>query len=113
MLFRSQRSVQLKPGEEARLSLDTKAISVAEADTDQCVAWKNGLFQFEGASLENVMRQVARWYDVDVHYTGTIERHFSGMISRNAPLANVLHVLERAGKTSFTLEGRTVTVKPK
>ena len=109
----TQRSVQLKPGEEARLSLDTKAISVAEADTDQCVAWKNGLFQFEGASLENVMRQVARWYDVDVHYTGTIERHFSGMISRNAPLANVLHVLERAGKTSFTLEGRTVTVKPK
>ena len=109
----TQRSVQLKPGEEARLSLDTKAISVAEADTDQCVAWKNGLFQFEGATLENVMRQVARWYDVDVHYTGTIERHFSGMISRNAPLADVLHVLERAGKTSFTLEGRTVTVKPK
>ena len=109
----TQRSVQLKPGEEARLSLDTKAISVAVADTDQCVAWKNGLFQFEGATLEHVMRQVARWYDVDVHYTGTIDRHFSGMISRNAPLADVLHVLERAGKTSFTLEGRTVTVKPK
>jgi ferric-dicitrate binding protein FerR (iron transport regulator) len=103
----------LKPGEEARLSLDTKDLLVAEADTDQVVAWKNGLFQFEGATLKEVMRQVARWYDVDVHYAGTIEKHFSGFIARKAPLADVLHLLERTGKTSFTLEGRTVTVKPK
>ena len=103
----------LKPGEEASLRLDTKDLSVAEADTDQVVAWKNGLFQFEGATLKEVMRQVARWYDVDVHYEGTVEKHFSGFIARKAPLADVLHLLERAGKTSFTLEGRTVTVKPK
>jgi transmembrane sensor len=103
----------LRPGEAARLDTNTKVISVAEADTDQAVAWKNGLFQYEGATLETVMRQVARWYDVDVAYTGKVERHFSGMISRNAPLAEVLHVLERAGKTSFTLEGRTVTIRPK
>ena len=103
----------LKPGEEARWGLDTREMLVAEADTDQAVAWKNGLFEFDGARLEDVMRQVARWYDVDVHYAGTIQRHFSGMIARSAPLAEVLHVLEKAGKTSFTLEGRTVTVTPK
>jgi len=103
----------LRPGQEASLSLDGRGVTVAEADTDQAVAWKNGLFQFESAGLKEVMRQVARWYDVDVHYEGTVERHFSGYIARSASLADVLHQLERAGKTSFTLEGRTVTVKPK
>ena len=103
----------LKPGEEARLRLDTREMLVAEADTDQVVAWKNGLFQFDGTRLEDVMRQVARWYDVDVRYAGTVQRHFSGMIARNAPLAEVLRVLEKAGKANFTLEGRTVTVTPK
>lgn len=103
----------LRPGQEASLSLDGREMTVAEADTDQAVAWKNGLFQFESAGLKEVMRQMARWYDVDVHYEGTVERHFSGFIARSASLADVLHQLERAGKTSFTLEGRTVTVKPK
>jgi ferric-dicitrate binding protein FerR (iron transport regulator) len=103
----------LKPGDAASLSLDAKQLSVAKADTDQAVAWKNGLFQFERAGLKEVMRQVSRWYDVDVQYEGTVDRHFSGFIARSASLADVLHQLERAGKTSFTLEGRTVTVKPK
>ena len=103
----------LKPGEEARWDPGPAAFSVEAVDTDQCVAWKNGLFQFDGAPLKELMRQVARWYDIDVHYEGTIDRHFSGYIARSAPLADVLHLLERAGKTSFTLEGRTVTIKPK
>jgi transmembrane sensor len=103
----------LKPGEEAVVGWNGQGTTVAEVDTDQAVAWKNGLFQFESAGLKEVMRQVARWYDVDVRYEGTVERHFSGFIARSASLADVLHQLERAGKTSFTLEGRTVTVKPK
>ena len=103
----------LKPGEEARMSLDTKNLTTAAADTDQVVAWKNGLFQFDGATLETVLRQVARWYDVDVRYEGTIPKHFSGLISRSASLAEVLHVLDKAGKTRFVLEGRTVVVRPK
>lgn len=103
----------LKPGQAATVGMDGRGMVVAEADTDQAVAWKNGLFQFESAGLKEVMRQVARWYDVDVRYEGTVERHFSGFIARSAPLADVLHQLERAGKTSFRLEGRTVTVKPK
>ena len=103
----------LRPGQEARLNLATKDLRIEAADTDQVVAWKNGLFQFDGATLEAVMRQVARWYDVEVRYEGTIPKHFSGLISRNASLADVLYVLDKAGKTRCTLEGRTVVIKPK
>jgi hypothetical protein len=94
------------------MKLDNKDMSVEEVDTDQVVAWKNGLFHFEGATVEAVMRQVARWYDVDVQYAGKPTRHCSGLISRNTPLAEALHIIGRTSKTSLTLEGRTVIVRP-
>jgi ferric-dicitrate binding protein FerR (iron transport regulator) len=100
---------KLVPGQEALWN--GQAFRVSEADTDQAVAWKNGLFQFDGATLEAVMRQVCRWYDVDVRYEGKVPRHFSGMISRSSPLTEVLRMLDLAGKARFTLEGRTVVVK--
>jgi ferric-dicitrate binding protein FerR (iron transport regulator) len=102
----------LQPGQESRVDISTGHILVAAADTDQAVAWKNGLFQFDGATLETVMRQVERWYDVEVRYEGEVPKHFSGQIPRSASLPEVLHMLDLAGKTRFTLEGRTVVVKP-
>lgn len=99
----------LKPGQEARWS--GGVLQVAEVDTDQAVAWKNGLFQFDGATLETIMHQVCRWYDVDVRYEGNVSRHFSGLISRSVPLTEVLHMLDLAGKARFSLEGRTVVVR--
>ena len=102
----------LQPGQESRLNISTGNLLVAVADTDQAVAWKNGLFQFDGATLETVMHQVERWYDVDVKYEGEVTSHFSGQIPRSASLPQVLHMLDLAGKTRFTLEGRTVVVKP-
>ena len=102
----------LQPGQESRLNITTGQLLVAQADTDQAVAWKNGLFQFDGATLETVMHQVERWYDVEVRYEGDVPKHFSGQIPRSASLPQVLHMLDLAGKTRFTLEGRTVVVKP-
>jgi transmembrane sensor len=102
----------LQPGQESRLNIATGQLLVAAADTDQAVAWKNGLFQFDGATLETVMHQVERWYDVEVRYEGEVNMHFSGQIPRSASLPQVLHMLDGAGKTRFTLEGRTVVVKP-
>ncbi len=66
----------LKPGEEARMSLDTKNLMIAAADTDPGSSLEECLFQFDGATLETVLRQVARWYDVDVRYEGTIPKTF-------------------------------------
>jgi transmembrane sensor len=102
----------LRPGQEARCSRDTKDLLIEASDTEQVMAWKNGLFQFEGAALESVMRQLGRWYDIDVRYVGAVQQHFTGMIPRTASLPQVLHILGRAGKARFTLEGKTLTVSP-
>jgi hypothetical protein len=60
--------------------------------------------------LTAIMRQLGRWYDLEVHYEGqpTTEK-FAGRISKNLPLTNVLHLLESNG-VKFKIEGRTVTV---
>ena len=102
----------LKTGQEASLSRETGAFSIGDADEDEAVAWKNGFFQFEGASIETVMRQIARWYDVDVEYTGPIAKHFRGMISRSVNVSEVFEMLELTGEVHFRIAGRKIIVMP-
>jgi ferric-dicitrate binding protein FerR (iron transport regulator) len=66
-------------------------IQITQGDPDQAVAWKNGLFNFTDAGVETVMRQLSRWYNVDVTYEGNIPpRQFTGMIGRSLTLNQVL-----------------------
>ena len=102
----------LRPGEQASLNRTTKKISVSNVDTDRTIAWKNGLFLFEGATIESVMRQIARWYDVEVVYKGTYSKHFRGMISRNVNISQALKMLELTSETHFKIDGKTITVTP-
>lgn len=80
-------------------------------DTNEAVAWKNGLFQFAGADIATVMRQIGRWYNVDISYSGKIPvRQFEGKISRNAQLSEVLQILELSN-VKFTVEGKNIIVQ--
>ena len=102
----------IKPGEQASVTLSGADIIVGEADVDEAVAWKNGRFQFNNSDIKTIMRQLARWYDVDVTYEGNIpERFFTADISRNTNLSELLKVLELS-KIHFTIEGKKLTVMP-
>lgn len=106
----------LKPGQQARLSGDAGKRSlqlVSQPDLEKVMAWKNGFFNFEGAGLEEVMQQLARWYDIDVLYPqGIPEMTFGGEMSRSLPLADVLELLQRA-RVKFRVEdGKRVVVLP-
>lgn len=101
----------LKPGEQSSINLSDMKISTV--DVDQAVAWHNGDFAFEGTELKAIMRQVSRWYDVEVVYDGNIgEVKFGGSISRSKNISEVLKVLEMTEGVSFRLEGRRVLVMP-
>ncbi len=66
-----------------------------DVDTEKEVAWKNGIFSFDGDDLKTIMRQVSRWYNVDVSYAGSIsDEKFHGEISRFSNLSDVLKILE-------------------
>ena len=104
----------LHPGQEACMSKDTRSIQVVnDASITEAVAWKNGLFSFHnGTSLQTVMRQVARWYDVSVDYEETPHSmEFGGKISRNSNLSEVLKILE-ISKVHFRIENKKIIVMP-
>jgi transmembrane sensor len=101
---------RLRPGQQAIVDPATGNMVVRPADVDQVIAWKTGFFEFDNASLGDILRQLARWYDIDVSYNQTgNERLFGGRISRSLPLSDILHMLEANGPT-FLLSGRKLTV---
>lgn len=100
----------LRPGQQTVMERSGNRLEVKEVDAAQAIAWKNGMFRFDHATIPDVMRQLERWYDVEVTYQGTVPRNiFGGKIERNLPLAGVLKFLEESGVT-FKTEGRHITV---
>jgi transmembrane sensor len=101
----------LKPGQRSVLTSQAIAIQVSAIDED--ISWKNGDFTFEGSSLATIMRQISRWYDVEVVYMGkTADVKFGGSISMSKSIEEVLTVLEMTEGVNFKLEGRRVLVMP-
>ncbi|PWG82019.1 FecR family protein [Pararcticibacter amylolyticus] len=105
----SAESVQLKPGEQAVLS--ATVIRVGTTDIEAETDWKNGYFILAHESLEGIMRKVARWYDVDVEYSGKpVNTTFGGIVARSNNISAVLNTLEATGSVKFILKGRKLTV---
>ncbi len=102
----------LEPGQQAEIADNSPLTIHHSPDLEQVMAWKNGLFRFEDASVESIMRQIARWYDVEIVYEGKIDKQFIGTIPRQVPVSTVLKILESTGWVHFTIEGRKITVAP-
>jgi ferric-dicitrate binding protein FerR (iron transport regulator) len=108
------QAVVLKPGEQARLSQSNAQLSTLNnINVEEVIAWKNGKFQFgEAMDIGMVMRQLSRWYDLDVVYDGKVTGHIGGTISRNVKISEVLKMLEMTGAVHFVIRNREVIVKP-
>lgn len=106
----------LKPGQQAQISRSTekapaKIVIVANADVDKALAWKNGVFDFDGANLEEVMKQLARWYNIEVIYeNGIPQKEFIGKMSKEISLSGLLRGLEDAEVHFRIEEGRRLVV---
>lgn len=104
--------VTLHPGQQARTGL-TAIETVQNIDTAQVLAWKNGLFDFHNATLPEVMRQLARWYDIEVVYEGNIPAiTFDGKMDRHLQLSQIIKIFSYM-KLNCRLEGnRRLVVLP-
>jgi ferric-dicitrate binding protein FerR (iron transport regulator) len=104
----------LKPRQQAQVfnSANEAAIRViSDVNTDEVIAWKNGLFNFNGADIPTALRQLARWYNIEVVYEGEIPKDkFMGEVGRDLTLSQALKILERAG-LQFKVDGRKLIVK--
>jgi ferric-dicitrate binding protein FerR (iron transport regulator) len=110
--FMNQGKTQaLVPGQQIRLTYEQPEKQVVEdVDVEKEIAWKNDLFIFKGMDVRSIMREISRWYDIDVVYKGKISPEtFSGIVSRKSNLSQVLKIMEEGG-VRFEIEGRTIVV---
>jgi ferric-dicitrate binding protein FerR (iron transport regulator) len=113
------KGVILKPGQQAGMQqgkeIQAPGIKVTNLDAstqESVLAWKNGFFNFEGATLAEIMRQVARWYDIDVEFEKGVQNiEFVGEMSRDASFSDFLVALDKS-EIHYKLEGRKLTIKP-
>jgi transmembrane sensor len=96
----------LKPGKQAVLRRDNNKLVVSDANIRQAVAWKNGYFYFDKSDIKEIMRQVSRWYDLDIVYEVPLaDMKFSGKIERSLPLSGIGHLLENS-EIHFRIEDK-------
>jgi len=103
-------NLMLQPGQQARIDRKKNLSINKEVDTDEVIAWKNGWFNFNSLQIQDILRQISRWYNVEIRYEGeTTQKHFTGMVTRNSNVSEVLRIMEQAG-IRFKIEGKTITV---
>lgn len=111
-ISKAKTAGMLKPGQQAQVSGAGSLRIKEHADVEEVLSWKNGRIAFTNAGLESIMRQVSKWYDVDVEYAGPVpNRTFTADISRNTNLSEFLKVLELSN-IHFRIDGRKLIVLP-
>ena len=106
-------SQSLKPGQQARMDSLNGIIIDNHVDLEEVMAWKDGRFQFgEKADITSIMRQISRWYNVDIEYRGVINQQFWGSMRRSANVSQVLEMLEETGRVKFKMEEKKIIVMP-
>jgi len=102
-------SMILKPNDQSVVI--NHQITVHKVDPAEALAWKNGYFQFEDEPISSIMRKIARWYDVEVQYSGNItDGGLNGRVSRTKNISQVIKALEATQTVHFKMEGRRITV---
>ncbi len=108
-----QANAMLVPGRDAILNRASGKFSIKEGDTEAATAWKNGYFQFDNEKVENIMRQIGRWYNVEIVYRGDVSgKAIAGSLPRSKNVSEVLKMLELTGAVHFKIEGRRIIVMP-
>ncbi|MFS2185336.1 FecR family protein [Mucilaginibacter sp. Mucisp84] len=105
-------SVMLLPGQQGTVNQNGSSIKVQKADVEANMAWINGFFIFHDQSIVNIMKQVSRWYDVDVEYQDAQvqENEFGGTISKYKDIKELLDNIKFTGSIHYKIEGRRVII---
>jgi transmembrane sensor len=111
-VIRGTDRLQIRPGQQASWVRGAGAFSLSIPDMQQVLAWKRGEFRFQGLPISAIMRQIARWYDVDVEFRGPQPvNEFSGVIPRKKEVTELLAALELTDLVHFTIQKRKIIVE--
>lgn len=107
-----EQAFQLAPGQQTQLQKNGKLEVINIVDIEGITAWKNGYFKFNHSDLQSVMRQLSRWYEIDVNFQGPIpDFRFVGELKRKASLSTNLKILSYS-QVHFEVDGNTINITP-
>ena len=106
------KSVALHPGEQLCLDVADRGMVVREVDVRKECAWKDGMFVFNGQTLEQIMLKLSRWYNVTVFYQNEEAKKivFKGNLPRYGDFQTMLSILEKSSEVKFSEKNRVITV---
>ncbi len=111
MVRKEGAQMKIVPGEQASIAANSSVFQKSNPDIEEVLAWKNGRFKFNNTDVVSIMRQMARWYDVEIKTEGDLSAiRFSGGISRKDNIEKLLEILESEGRVKFSVQGRNITV---
>lgn len=103
----------LKPGFGGSLSAGDNDFVIEKADMEQTLAWKEGKFRFRNTSIQTIMRQMARWYNIDVTYQGDLsDVRLTGIISRRENASSLFRILSTTKRVHFDINDNRILVRP-
>ncbi|HRO47138.1 FecR domain-containing protein [Agriterribacter sp.] len=102
----------LAPGQQSSVSKEGEISVTGDVNIEDVIAWKNGRFQYTSVDLKSILRQISRWYNVDIEYRGDVNLDFTGQLPRSATVSKVFEKLEMTGEVHFRIEGRKIIVSP-
>jgi transmembrane sensor len=108
----NQKPKVINPGEQAQVNKNGNIELTNSVDLNEVIAWKNGVFSFKGADIESIMRQVSRWYDVEVVFEKPVEEKFYAEVATSTSVSALLNMLEATKAVKFKIEGKTISVMP-
>lgn len=100
----------IRPGQQALVRVNQLSL-IEDIDLEEVMAWKNGLFLFTGTGIKDIMKQLERYYDIEVEYQDDIPYQFVAKVSRDVPVSAFLEKLELTNLIHFKIEGKKIIVR--
>src|SRR5690606_24115896 len=111
-----EKSSIIKPGKQARLTGTKELKTLSDVDIEEVKAWYNNEFVFENEDIHVIMRQLARWYDIEPVFTQKDKAYavtnYTGRINKTVEITKVLEMFEKLGYIKFEINNKTVSVVP-
>jgi ferric-dicitrate binding protein FerR (iron transport regulator) len=113
MVGQGPQSKLLAPGQQAIVKTNLPIAIRSDVDVEKAIAWKTGFFMFNNTDIKTLMREISRWYDIEVDYEITdFSGAYGGRISRSSTLLQLKQLLEGNGIYHYKIEGRRLVVLP-
>lgn len=109
-ITRGNTSRTITPGQQLITGASSMRV-MPEVDVQKIIAWKNGKFIFYNDDINSIMKQLTRWYDIDVRFGKEVNDHYTGRISRQVNISQVLKMMEAAGGVTFSVQGKEVKIE--